>query len=167
MHCSLMFQTRMVHWTVARIFCSRPLFIIATSNLTEHTSVAYSQMRSILFIFCILVLSSVSHISGQSCTTNEQCTDPVAAPLCRNGTCGTCNESAPAECLARSPNSPICSSGGCYPCISTGDYATECGQLYPATPICSNDTGACRACAADSECTIYGETMHCQNGSCV
>lgn len=125
-------------------------------------------MQRLILVFCILALSSVSHISAQtSCTTSEQCTDAEIAPICRNGVCSTCNESLSEECLERSPNAPICSQGGCYPCLTSGDYAPECGILFPATPICSNDTGSCRACAADTECGIYGETIRCQDGACI
>lgn len=128
---------------------------------------AYICMWTTRYIFCLFVLLSVSRISAQNCTTHEECTDLTNAPICRNGACEQCHEDVIEECFNRSINNPICSNGGCFPCLAASEHAAECGILFPSAPICVNETGACRACTANSECTIYGETMHCLQGSCV
>lgn len=168
MHCFINISNSNCSLNCCRFCLARDFLLILARTLVNRAQrVAKSQMQRLVLIFCILVLTSVSHISAQSCTTSEQCIDAELAPICRNGACSPCNESLSQECLDRSPNAPICSVGGCYACITSGSYATECGILFPSTPICVNDTGACRTCTADSECTVYGETVNCQDGACM
>jgi len=80
---------------------------------------------------------------AEDCTTSADC--EAGAPFCPSlGLCAaTCDTDAECPGFGGNPIDQFCSNGGCVQCRDGSDCAMD-------APIC--DAGACRGCAADSEC---------------
>jgi hypothetical protein len=84
------------------------------------------------------------------CTNSAMCSD--TAPICSTRVCRACSGSTDdAECAIHTAATPRCGSAGkCVVCRA----ATQAQDCTTATsPICDNTTSACRACAANAECS--------------
>jgi hypothetical protein len=88
------------------------------------------------------------------CSSYSDCIDP-AAPICGAAmSCRACNAATDdTECMQHSSSTPHCkvsgtNAGKCVACAAA-TQATDCSGT---TPICGDD-GACRKCAAHTECS--------------
>ena len=81
---------------------------------------------------------------AETCMASSDCES--LAPYCVSGLCGaSCNDDTQCPGAAQDPSDRFCVSGACVACRAG---MNDC----PAdAPVC--DAGACRACAADSDCT--------------
>jgi len=89
------------------------------------------------------------------CTTNADCQrlggiPPTGCPdgfVCRDLLCEESTCSSSTDCPIEQP---VCNmmTASCTACAT----ATDCGS-YTDTPICDTDSGACRSCQLDAECT--------------
>jgi hypothetical protein len=94
-----------------------------------------------------------SHNCDPKCTTNGDCQNQDATPLCDvpSGTCVGCV--TPSDCA---PGEPFCVGGLCAECSTNQD----CGV---ASPICDPTRGRCVECIVTSQC---GAGFACQDQHC-